>query len=117
MKVNPEELVELKDHGLMKLQYAVARAMLLLPAERSKATIVRQSKPSILRFKAIKDLSLLFARLRPSRPRKGNSSKRSSSSSQSRTCKSTSRSRVALFAEMNCRWNPAIAGSVNAAAF
>jgi len=95
VKVNPEEVVELKDHGLMKLQYAVARAMLLLPAERSKAAIVRQSKPSVLKFKAIKDLSLAFARLRPS-PRKGNSSKRLSSSSQSRrTRKSTSRSRAA----------------------
>ena len=96
MRVNPEEFVELKDHGLMKLQNAVARAMLLLPAERSKATIVRQSKPSVLKFKTIKDLSLAFARLRPSQPIKGNSSKRASSSSPSRrTRKSTSRSRAA----------------------
>ena len=95
MRVNPEELVELKNHGPMKLRYAVARAMLLLPAERSRATIVRQSEPSVLKFKAIKDLSDAFARLRPSQPRKASSSKHSSSSSQPRTRKSTSRARAA----------------------
>lgn len=95
MRVNPEELVELKNHGPMKLRYAVARAMLLLPAERSKATIVRQSEPSVLKFEAIKDLSNAFARLRRSQPRKGNASKSSSSSTQSRTRKSTSRARAA----------------------
>ena len=95
MRVNPEELVELKNHGPMKLRYAVARAMLLLPAERSKATIFRQSEPSVLKFKAIKNLSNAFSRLQRSQPRKGNASKRSSSSSRSRTRKSSSRARAA----------------------
>lgn len=67
MKVNPEELVELSNHGAMKLRCAVERAMLMLPAERNKAKIVRSSEPSVLRFKAIRVLSSTFERSRKSR--------------------------------------------------
>ncbi|MCA6120423.1 hypothetical protein J6500_00690 [Bradyrhizobium sp. WSM 1704] len=61
MRVNPDEFVELSNHGLMKLRSAVARAMVMLPSERSKATIVRLDEPSVLKFKAIKDLSQMFS--------------------------------------------------------
>lgn len=61
MRVNPDEFVELSNHGLMKLRCAVARAMVMLPGERSKATIVRLDEPSVLKFKAIKDLSQVFS--------------------------------------------------------
>jgi hypothetical protein len=64
MRVNPEELVELSNHGSMKLRCAVERAMCLLPAERNKARIVRGSKPSVLRFKEIRNLSDALARSR-----------------------------------------------------
>jgi hypothetical protein len=57
MKVDPEELVELKNHGSMKLRCAVARAMLLSPRERRETAIVRQSEPSVLHFRTIKSLS------------------------------------------------------------
>ena len=69
MRVDPEELVELKNHGPMKLRCAVARAMLLVPTERREAAILRQSEPSVLRFKAIKDLAPVLARSQP-KPRK-----------------------------------------------
>jgi hypothetical protein len=65
MRVDPEELVELRNHGSMKLRSAVARAMLLPPTERRNASIVRQSQPSVLKFKTIKDLSNVFERSRP----------------------------------------------------
>jgi hypothetical protein len=65
MRVDPEELVELRNHGPMKLRSAVARAMLLPPTERRNASIVRQSQPSVLKFKTIKDLSNVFERSRP----------------------------------------------------
>jgi len=74
MKVDPEELVELKNHGSMKLRCAVARAMLLLPTERREAAIVRQSEPSVLRFRTIKNLSTMLER--PRKPRKTGGSKR-----------------------------------------
>jgi len=90
MRVNPEELVELKNHGPMKLRNAIARAMLLLPAERSKATIVRRSEPSVLKFKAIKDLSNALSGLRRSQPRKSKIAE-GSGSSRSRTRKSSGR--------------------------
>lgn len=67
MRVNPEELVELSNHGAMKLRCAVERAMLLLPAERNRAKIVRNSEPSVLRFKAIRNLSISFERSRKGR--------------------------------------------------
>ena len=98
MRVNPEELVELTNHGSMKLQYAVARAMLLPPIERSKATIVRQNEPFVLKFKIIKDLSNAFERSRRAKPRKQRSTaKRSRSHRPSRPQgrKSSSRSRAA----------------------
>lgn len=69
MRVNPEEVVELKHHGAMKLRCAVARAMLLLPPDRRKATIVRQSEPSILRFKSIRNLSQTLQQVKPNRPK------------------------------------------------
>jgi hypothetical protein len=57
MALDPEELVTLTNHGPMKLGSAVARAMLLLPKERRRATIVRTGDPGILKFEQIKDLA------------------------------------------------------------
>jgi hypothetical protein len=57
MALDPEEIVTLTDHGTMKLRSAVARAMLLLPKARKRATIVRKGKPAILRFDDIKDIA------------------------------------------------------------
>jgi hypothetical protein len=57
MALDPEELVTLTDHGNMKLRSAVARAMMLLPKERRRVTIVRKGVPEILKFKQIKDLA------------------------------------------------------------
>jgi hypothetical protein len=57
MALDPEELVTLTNHGSMKLGSAVARAMLMLPKERKRATIVRRGEPDILKFEQIKDLA------------------------------------------------------------
>jgi len=57
MAFDPDEFVTLTDHGTMKLRSAVSRAMTLLPRERRRATIVRNSEPSILSFKQIKVLA------------------------------------------------------------
>ena len=57
MALDPEEFVTLTDHGSMKLRAAVARAMMLLPKERKRTTIVRKGKPAILDFKQIKNLA------------------------------------------------------------
>jgi hypothetical protein len=57
MSLDPEELVTLTNHGSMKLGSAVARAMLLLPKERRRATIVRKGEPDVLKFAQIKDLA------------------------------------------------------------
>jgi hypothetical protein len=57
MALDPEELVTLTNHGTMKLCSAVARAMMLLPKERRRATIVREGEPAILNFEQIKDLA------------------------------------------------------------
>ena len=57
MAFNPEETVTLTNHGTMKLRSAVARAMMLPPNERKRATIVRDSNPATLRFDQIKDLA------------------------------------------------------------
>jgi hypothetical protein len=57
MALDPEELVTLTNHGTMKLGSAVARAMMLLPKERKRATIVREGEPAILRFDQIKELA------------------------------------------------------------
>jgi hypothetical protein len=43
MALDPEEFVTLTDHGSMKLRAAVLRAMTLLPRERKRTTIVRES--------------------------------------------------------------------------
>jgi hypothetical protein len=58
MAFNPEQLVALTDHGTMTLRTAVARAMMLPPKERLRATIVREGKPKVLRFEQIKDLAV-----------------------------------------------------------
>jgi hypothetical protein len=42
----------------MKLRSAVARAMMLLPKQRKRATIVRQGEPAILNFEQIKNLAV-----------------------------------------------------------
>jgi hypothetical protein len=57
MAFDPEELVTLTDHGIMKLRSAVARAMILRPKERKRATIVREGEPAILKFEQIKSLA------------------------------------------------------------
>ena len=57
MAFDPEELVNLTDHGTMKLRSAVSRAMMLLPKDRKRATIVRDGDPAILNFEQIKNLA------------------------------------------------------------
>jgi hypothetical protein len=57
MALDPEEFVTLTDHGTMKLRSAVSRAMMLLPRERKRATIVREGDPAILDFEQIKNLA------------------------------------------------------------
>lgn len=54
--VTPEEFVILADHGPMKLQSAVARAMILPPEERDHASILRNGEPRMLNFALIKHL-------------------------------------------------------------
>jgi hypothetical protein len=41
----------------MKLRLAVSRAMVLLPRERKRTTIVREGEPAILNFEQIKELA------------------------------------------------------------
>jgi hypothetical protein len=81
MRVDPEELVELKNHGPMKLRCAVARAMLLVPGERRETEIRRQREPSVLKFRTIRDLATVLARSR----RKPKASQRSGATSQHRS--------------------------------
>jgi hypothetical protein len=57
MAFDPEELVILTDHGTMRLRSAVSRAMMLVPKERKRATIVREGDPAILNFEQIKSLA------------------------------------------------------------
>jgi hypothetical protein len=57
MALDPEELVILTEHGTMKLRSAVSRAMMLVPKERKRATIVREGDPAILNFEQIKNLA------------------------------------------------------------
>ena len=57
MAFDSEELVILTDHGTMKLRSAVSRAMMLVPRERKRATIVREGDPAILNFEQIKNLA------------------------------------------------------------
>jgi hypothetical protein len=60
MALDPEELVALANHGMMKLRSAVARAMMLPPEERDTAMIVRKGElaQSILNFEQIKQLAV-----------------------------------------------------------
>jgi hypothetical protein len=62
MTFDPEELVTLTNHGSMRLRSAVARAMTLPLAERSKATIVRSGKPATLKYDRIKNLAAEWAK-------------------------------------------------------
>jgi hypothetical protein len=57
MAFDPEEFVILTDHGRMRLRSAVSRAMMLVPKERKRATIVREGDPAILNFEQIKSLA------------------------------------------------------------
>jgi hypothetical protein len=57
MALDPEELVILTDHGTMRLRSAVSRAMMMVPKERKRATIVREGDPAILNFEQIKNLA------------------------------------------------------------
>lgn len=58
--LDPEEIVVLANHGVMKLRSAVARAMALLPEDRDAAIIVRKGElsQSILGFEQIKQLAV-----------------------------------------------------------
>jgi len=60
MAFDPEELVILTDHGTMRLRSAVFRAMMLVPKERKRATIVREGDPAVLHFEQIKNLATLW---------------------------------------------------------
>ena len=62
MALDPEELVTLTDHGTMKLRSAVARAMILPPDERKRATIVRKGKRATLKFERIRYLAAEWAK-------------------------------------------------------
>jgi hypothetical protein len=62
MALDPEELVILTDHGTMKLRSAVARAMILPPDERERATIIRRGKRATLKFERIRDLAAEWAK-------------------------------------------------------
>ena len=62
MALDPEELVTLTDHGTMRLRSAVARAMILPPDERKRATIVRKGKRASLKFERIRDLAAEWAK-------------------------------------------------------
>ena len=64
MSLDPEEFVILADHGPMKLQCAVARAMVLPPEERDHASILRVGEPWMLNFVVIKHLATRWE-LRP----------------------------------------------------
>lgn len=57
MSLDPEDLVILADHGPMKLQSAVARAMVLPPEERDHASILLVGEPWVLNFVVIKHLA------------------------------------------------------------
>lgn len=57
MAFDPDELVTLTDHGIMKLRSAVKRAMVLLPKDRLRATIVRGGRRRPLKFEQIKGLA------------------------------------------------------------
>ena len=60
MALDPEELVALANHGIMKLRSAVARGMMLPPEERdATAIIVRKGAlaQSTLDFEQIKQLA------------------------------------------------------------
>ncbi|MBV9980434.1 hypothetical protein [Bradyrhizobium sp.] len=57
MAFDPDELVTLTDHGTMKLRSAVRRAMVLLPKDRVRATIVREGRRRPLKFEQIKGLA------------------------------------------------------------
>ncbi len=62
MALDPEELVTLTNHGTMKLRSAVARAMILPPDERKRATIARKGKRATLKFERIRDLAAEWAK-------------------------------------------------------
>jgi hypothetical protein len=93
MRLDPEELVELKDHGAMKLRCAVARAMLLVPTERREAAILRQGEPSVLKLKAIKNLSIVLEPSQGAKPPNSSTSKRSRSRAVSKSRRRNTASR------------------------
>ena len=57
MSLDPEEYVILTDHGPMRLQSAVARAMILPPEERDHASIVRNGEPWMLNYDVIRHIA------------------------------------------------------------
>ncbi|MBR1212942.1 hypothetical protein [Bradyrhizobium sp. JYMT SZCCT0180] len=61
MALDPEELVALANHGIMKLRSAVARGMMLPPEERDAAAIIVRKGASLaqstLDFEQIKQLA------------------------------------------------------------
>ncbi len=58
MAFDPDELVTLTDHGIMRLRSAVTRAMVLPPKDRLRATIVREGRRRPLTFEQIKGLAV-----------------------------------------------------------
>jgi hypothetical protein len=72
MAFDPDELVTLTNHGIMKLRSAVTRAMVLLPKDRVHATIVREGRRRPLKFEQIRGLAAKwekqFARSEPDPP-------------------------------------------------
>jgi hypothetical protein len=58
MAFDPDELVTLTNHGIMKLRSAVTRAMVLLPKDRVRATIVREGRRRPLKFEQIRGLAV-----------------------------------------------------------
>lgn len=57
MPFDPDEVVTLTNHGTMRLRSAVARAMVLPLKERRRATIIRKSRPLVLKFEQIRTLA------------------------------------------------------------
>jgi hypothetical protein len=57
MSLDPEEYVILTDHGPMRLQMAVVRAMILPAEERHHASIVRDGEPWMLNYDVIRHIA------------------------------------------------------------
>ena len=69
MALDPEELVALANHGIMKLRSAVARGTMLPPEERDAAAIIVRKGASLaqstLDFEQIKQLAARWRQEQP----------------------------------------------------